>query len=80
MKNVELLDFSNKWVDDETWPHFSKMFKTIKKITSLNLSNLEPGDTMFFEPKRIMATYQPWTYPDALYACFGLGKCAPCMQ
>ena len=52
-KNVELLDFSNNWIDQDTWPAFDELMAKIQNVSDLNLSALEPGDFMYFEPKKI---------------------------
>lgn len=79
-KNVELLDFSNNWIDQDTWPLLDELFGKIKNVSDLNLSSLEPGDFMYFEPKKIPQMYKTYTWGDCTFACLTNCMFGVCMR
>jgi len=80
VKNVELLDFSNNWVDEDTWQLFDNMVKQVKNVADLNLSKLEPGDFLYFENKKVPEAYQDYTWGDTAYGCLTNCMMLACCQ
>jgi hypothetical protein len=68
-QNVELVDFSNNWVDEETWPLFEQLTQKLTNCSDLNLSSLEPGDYIYNPPVTIKQEYEPYDFNDACFIC-----------